>query len=164
MPQANASSASLPPPSHGSGSGWFATPFLYDSFIHYFTPVYPDAIQAECLPHGGSPPDWVRFVIFCGGGSRLAGYVGVCFVHGGFDGANAPLPFVRIAGRVRGRGYDRAQVVERAGRIYLIRISDRHRRRKREIRSALGRRAKAARFARPLSGPRRPAQAECLPH
>ena len=45
MPQANASSASLPPPSHGSGSGWFATPFLYDSFIHYFTPVYPDAIQ-----------------------------------------------------------------------------------------------------------------------
>jgi len=21
--------------------------FLYDSFIHYFTPVYPDAIQAE---------------------------------------------------------------------------------------------------------------------
>jgi len=22
-----------------------ATPFLYDSFIHYSTPVYPDAIQ-----------------------------------------------------------------------------------------------------------------------
>jgi hypothetical protein len=22
-----------------------ATPFLYDSFIHYFTPVYPDAIH-----------------------------------------------------------------------------------------------------------------------
>src|ERR1039458_729798 len=38
-----------PPPSHGSGSGWFATPFLYDSFIHYFTPVYPDAIQAKGL-------------------------------------------------------------------------------------------------------------------
>ncbi len=36
----------FPPPSHGLGSGWFATPFLYDSFIHYFTPVYPDAIQA----------------------------------------------------------------------------------------------------------------------
>jgi hypothetical protein len=34
-----------------SGSGWFATPFLYDSFIHYFTPVYPDAIQASGLPH-----------------------------------------------------------------------------------------------------------------
>jgi hypothetical protein len=38
-------------PSHGSGSGWFATPFLYDSFIHYLTPVYPDAIQANRLLH-----------------------------------------------------------------------------------------------------------------
>jgi hypothetical protein len=47
MPLSNASSTSLPPPSHGSGSGWFATPFLYDSFIHYFTPVYPDAIHAK---------------------------------------------------------------------------------------------------------------------
>ena len=37
----------FPPPSHGLGSGWFATPFLYDSFIHYFTPVYPNAIQAS---------------------------------------------------------------------------------------------------------------------
>jgi hypothetical protein len=62
-----------PPPSHGSGSGWFrysfqlrpfsriwlytsltllnpASPevrFRYYSFIHYFTAVYPDAIQAE---------------------------------------------------------------------------------------------------------------------
>ena len=51
MPLANASSATLPPPSHGPGSGWIATPFLHDSFIHYFTPVYPDAIQAEGLPH-----------------------------------------------------------------------------------------------------------------
>ena len=47
MPLPNASARSLPPPSHGSRSGWFATPFLYDSFIHYFTPVYPDAIQAR---------------------------------------------------------------------------------------------------------------------
>jgi len=45
------SGATLPPPSHGSGSGWFATPFLHDSFIHYITPVYPDAIQATDLPH-----------------------------------------------------------------------------------------------------------------
>ena len=45
VPLSNASSAALRPPSHGSGSGWFATPFLYDSFIHYFTPVYPDAIR-----------------------------------------------------------------------------------------------------------------------
>jgi len=28
------------------GQDGFASPFLYDSFIHYFTPVYPDAIQA----------------------------------------------------------------------------------------------------------------------
>ena len=51
MPLSNASSAASRPPSHGSGSGWFATPFLYDSFIHYFTPVYPDAIHAECVRH-----------------------------------------------------------------------------------------------------------------
>jgi hypothetical protein len=55
MPLANASSATLPPPSHGPGSGWIATPFLHDSFIHYFTPVYPDAIQAEGLPHKALP-------------------------------------------------------------------------------------------------------------
>jgi hypothetical protein len=30
---------------HGSKSGWFATRFLYNSFIHYFKPVYPEAIQ-----------------------------------------------------------------------------------------------------------------------
>jgi len=50
MPLLNASSASFPPPSHGSGSGWFATPFLHDSFIHYFTPVYPDANVAVGMP------------------------------------------------------------------------------------------------------------------
>src|ERR1035441_322150 len=33
------------------------TPFLYDSFIHYFTPVYPDAIQAEACPtYAAQPP------------------------------------------------------------------------------------------------------------
>ncbi len=44
-----------PPPSHGSGSGWFATPFLYDSFIRYFTPVYPDAIQVNYLGQTSIP-------------------------------------------------------------------------------------------------------------
>ena len=41
VPLPNASRAAFAslPPSHGSGSGWFAIPFLYDSFIHYFTPV-----------------------------------------------------------------------------------------------------------------------------
>jgi hypothetical protein len=31
---------------HDSGSGWFAKPFLYDSFIHYSTPVYPGALRS----------------------------------------------------------------------------------------------------------------------
>jgi hypothetical protein len=54
-----------PPPSPGSGSGWFATPFPYDSFIHYFTPVYPDTIQAEGLRHGlpGGHGDRVTLVL-----------------------------------------------------------------------------------------------------
>src|SRR5712692_9967608 len=39
----NASIATLRSATHDSGPGWFATPFLYDSFIHYSTPVYPGA-------------------------------------------------------------------------------------------------------------------------
>ena len=39
----NASMAALRLATHDSGSGWFATPFLYDSFIHNSTPVYPGA-------------------------------------------------------------------------------------------------------------------------
>ena len=39
----NASMAALRLATHDSGAGWFATPFLYDSFIHYSTPVYPGA-------------------------------------------------------------------------------------------------------------------------
>ena len=46
-PLSNASSAASRPPSHGSGPEWFATPSLYDSFIRYFMPVYPGAIQAK---------------------------------------------------------------------------------------------------------------------
>jgi glutamate formiminotransferase / formiminotetrahydrofolate cyclodeaminase len=60
MPLPNASSAWLP-----AALAWFRVrmdrySFLYDSFIHYFTPVYPDAIQAreparfhdiKCLRH-----------------------------------------------------------------------------------------------------------------
>ena len=30
---------------HDSGSGWFAIPSLYDSCIHYSTPVYPSALN-----------------------------------------------------------------------------------------------------------------------
>jgi hypothetical protein len=35
----NASMAALRLATHDSGSGWFARPFLYDSFIHNSTPV-----------------------------------------------------------------------------------------------------------------------------
>ena len=41
----NASMAALRLATHDSGSGWFATPFLYDSFIHNSTPVYPGALN-----------------------------------------------------------------------------------------------------------------------
>jgi hypothetical protein len=39
----NASMVALWLATHDSGSGWVATPFLCDSFIHDSTPVYPGA-------------------------------------------------------------------------------------------------------------------------
>ena len=48
-------------PSQGSRSEWFATPFLCDSFIHYFTPVYPDAIQSRSF---GPTGEGVFFIAF----------------------------------------------------------------------------------------------------
>ena len=39
----NASVVALRLATHDSGSGWVATPFLYDSCIHDSTPVYPGA-------------------------------------------------------------------------------------------------------------------------
>jgi hypothetical protein len=41
----NASMVALRRATHNSGPGWFATPFLYDSFIHNSTPVYPGALS-----------------------------------------------------------------------------------------------------------------------
>jgi hypothetical protein len=38
-------------PHMARGQDGFATPFLLDSFIHNFTPVYPDAIQAMGPPY-----------------------------------------------------------------------------------------------------------------
>ena len=35
---------------HDSGSGWLATPFLYGSFIHNSTPVYPGAPTIHFVP------------------------------------------------------------------------------------------------------------------
>jgi hypothetical protein len=54
----NASMAALRLATHDSGSGWFARPFLYDSFIHNSTPVYPGALSnlLILLGHKGSMP------------------------------------------------------------------------------------------------------------
>jgi len=46
----NASMAASRLAMHDSGSGWFAKPFLYDSFIHYSTPVYPGALRSLLGP------------------------------------------------------------------------------------------------------------------
>jgi hypothetical protein len=42
----NASMAASRLATHDSGSGWLATPFPYDSFIHNSTPVYPGALSS----------------------------------------------------------------------------------------------------------------------
>ena len=42
----NASMAAARLATHDSGPGWIATPFLYDSFIHNSTPVYPGALSS----------------------------------------------------------------------------------------------------------------------
>ena len=42
----NASMAALRLVTHDSRPGWFAKPFLYDSFIHNSTPVYPGALSS----------------------------------------------------------------------------------------------------------------------
>ena len=41
----NASMGATRLATHDSGSRWFATPFLCDSFIHHSTPVYPGALR-----------------------------------------------------------------------------------------------------------------------
>src|SRR6266849_5135334 len=51
----NASPAALRLPTHDSGPGWFATPFLCDSFIHNSTPVYPGALRNLLMATG---PRW----------------------------------------------------------------------------------------------------------
>src|ERR1051325_6661254 len=49
--------ATLRSTTHDSGPGWIATPFLYDSFIHYSTPVYPGALRTLLgLSVGGHRP------------------------------------------------------------------------------------------------------------
>src|SRR5271154_5821683 len=45
LPPVNASMAASRLATHDSGPEWLATPFLYDSFIHNSTPVYPGALS-----------------------------------------------------------------------------------------------------------------------
>jgi len=52
----NASMAALRLATHDSGSGWFATPFLYDSLIHDSTPVYPGALSSLLRPGEWATP------------------------------------------------------------------------------------------------------------
>lgn len=49
----NASLAASRQAMHDSGPGWFATPSLYDSFIHDSTPVYPGALSSLLSVHFG---------------------------------------------------------------------------------------------------------------
>jgi hypothetical protein len=46
LPPVNASMAALRLATHDSGPGRLAMPFLYDSFIHHSTPVYPGALNS----------------------------------------------------------------------------------------------------------------------
>jgi hypothetical protein len=46
MCSVNASRAALRLPAHDSRSGWFATPYLCDSYIRYSAPAYPGALPS----------------------------------------------------------------------------------------------------------------------
>src|SRR5580658_4591272 len=52
VPLSNASGPALRRVPHDSGSGWFATPFLCDSFIHYSMPVFTSAPDDRRLSPG----------------------------------------------------------------------------------------------------------------
>ena len=52
----NASMVALRLATHDSGSGWVATPFLCDAFIHDSTPVYPGAHHGRPAKLRLTPP------------------------------------------------------------------------------------------------------------
>src|SRR5580658_2246355 len=56
VPLSNASGPALRRVPHDSGSGWFATPFLCDSFIHYSMPVFTSAPDHRFLWSAAPPP------------------------------------------------------------------------------------------------------------
>lgn len=57
LPPVNASMGTSRLSTHDSGPKWFATPFLYDSFIHNSTPVYPGALSS-LLKQGSARFTW----------------------------------------------------------------------------------------------------------
>lgn len=62
----NASMAASRLATHDSRSGWSAKPFLYDSSIHYSTPVYPGALRSLLEmrdPDAGADEDRVSVLI-----------------------------------------------------------------------------------------------------
>ena len=92
----NASMAASRLATHDSGPGWIATPFLYDSFIHYFTPVYPDAIQAWTPAPPALAPENVQTsgLTPAEPQTKLAGF---CFVCGRDRYSDAPRSFTVAA-------------------------------------------------------------------
>ncbi len=100
----NASVQTLRSAPHDSGSGWFATPFLCDSFIHDSTPVYPGALvtqlrAAQLLPARPSPSAATRCAAPCG---ACAGVLRWCARSGGNKVATLPyrlLPFRKSTNR-----------------------------------------------------------------
>ena len=82
----NPSMAALRPATHDSGSGWLATPFLCDSFIHDSTPVYPGAprilldvlSRAWLRPYGGALQTTTQDLIDKTVSSRRAGSASGC--------------------------------------------------------------------------------------
>jgi hypothetical protein len=67
----NASVAALRLATHDSGSGWAATPFLCDAFIHDSTPVYPGAHHGQ-LGAGPAPGRFFSVVPSTSGGDAVA--------------------------------------------------------------------------------------------
>jgi hypothetical protein len=72
----NASMAASRLAPHDSGSGWIATPFLYDSSIHNSTPVYPGALSSLLVAASIEVIVCIALILMadCSPGSILYGY------------------------------------------------------------------------------------------
>ena len=78
---------------HDSGSGWFATPFLYDSFIHNSMPVYPGALLTllENTAGAGNTATGMAALVLNGAGSSNTA-TGVDSLFSNNTGAIIPPP------------------------------------------------------------------------